>query len=134
VNVSSGVHFGGKINFDDKSYHPTRIYADTKLMNVLFTYELARRLAGRGVTVNALHPGEIATQLHNDWYGEPPGTPFFGRSIEEGARTPIYVATSPELEGVTGRYFSNEREARGHADDRALAERLWQVSAEMVGL
>jgi NAD(P)-dependent dehydrogenase (short-subunit alcohol dehydrogenase family) len=138
VNVSSGVHFGGKINFDDlhskKSYRPTGVYANTKLMNVLFTYELARRLTGRGVTVNALHPGEIATQLHNDWYGEAPGTPFFGRPIEDGARTPIYVATSPELAGVTGRYFSNERETRGHADDVTVAARLWQGSADLTGL
>jgi len=138
VNVSSGVHFGGRINFDDlhskKSYRPTGVYANTKLMNVMFTYELARRLNGRGVTVNAVHPGEIATQLHNDWYGEPPGTPFWGRSIEDGARTPLYAATAPELDGVTGQYFSNERQTRGTADDVTVAARLWQVSEQLTGL
>lgn len=138
INVSSMVHRWGEVDFTDlqaeRAYSPTSVYADTKLMNVLFTYELARRLEGTNVTANALHPGEIATKLHNDYFGRHEGDPFFGRSIEEGARTPIYLASSRKIATVSGKYFANEREQSAYPDNEEEARRLWEVSAELAGL
>lgn len=140
VNVSSGAHTGGKINFDDiqgqKKYTSFRAYSQSKLANVLFTYELARRLRGTGVTVNALHPGVVATKF---------GTEFgparfalglvrrFLKTPEQGAATSIYLASSPEVEGVTGKYFIDSKPARSSkiSYDSQTAARLWQVSAEL---
>lgn len=136
INVSSQVHSSGVVDFADlqseRSYRPTQVYANTKLMNVLFTFELARRLAGSGVTVNCLHPGVVDTNLGRDYSGLPRSTPRGGLSWAEGARTSLYLATAPELEEVTGRYFRDEREARPSttSQDETLARRLWEVSAE----
>ena len=121
-------------------YSGTQAYADSKLANVLFTFELARRLDGTGVTANAVHPGVVATRIWRRGRGvlgflARLAKPFMA-SPREGARPVLRVATDPDLEGVTGRYFDrmDERRAVDAAYDRALARRLWQVSAELTGL
>lgn len=142
VNVTSQAHQGASIDLDDlqseRSYRPTHVYKWTKLANVLFTYELARRLKGTGVTVNCVHPGGVATNLLSDYLPRPLRfmTKIVGVSPEKGARTPIYLASSPEVEGVTGKYFANQKEVRSSklSYDTALAARLWQVSAQLTGL
>jgi retinol dehydrogenase-12 len=144
VNVASDAHKFGTLDLDDlqseKSYRTMRVYGGSKLANILFTAELARRLDGSGVTVNCLHPGAVATRLaHNNGAFARVVTrllaPFF-RSPESGAATSIYLASSPAVEGVTGKYFVDCRERRpsAAARDRASAERLWQLSAELTGL
>jgi NAD(P)-dependent dehydrogenase (short-subunit alcohol dehydrogenase family) len=106
---------------------------------VLFAYELSRRLEGTGVTANCLHPGTVATNISKGSLGP---FAFLGKisrlfliSPEEGAETPVYLATSPEVEGVTGRYFERKREKRSSVGsyDRALAERLWNESERLTG-
>jgi NAD(P)-dependent dehydrogenase (short-subunit alcohol dehydrogenase family) len=135
INVSSGMHTSGKIDFDDlgnsKRYVPWDAYADSKLANVLFSYELARRLEGTGVTANALHPGGVATN-----FGADAGYRASGISPEEGAQTQIYLATSPEVEGVTGKYFVRCRAVPSSQTsyDEDTARRLWAVNAQMTGL
>lgn len=143
VNVASGAHTIVKgFDFDDiqssrKTYGSFRVYGMSKLANILFTRELARRLEGSGVTANAMHPGLVATN-----FGAKMPAPariffrLFGLPPEKGARTAVFLATSPEVEGVSGRYFYKEREqapSPGARDDEA-ARRLWQVSATMTGL
>ena len=144
VNVSSQVHAGANINFDDlqseQSYSRTRVYGRTKLANVLFTYELARRLEGTAVTVNCLHPGVVATNLLADAGGLPrklkAATRIIAVDAEAGARTSIYLASSAEVEGVSGRYFVKERpmDSSPESYDERVASRLWEVSCEMTGL
>ena len=141
VNVSSVAHRRGSIDFDDlqgeRGYSMWRAYQQSKLANVLFTRELARRLAGRGVTTNALHPGAVASGFGRNGRGffsrlVVLGAPFLA-SPEKGARTTLHVATAPELKGVTGRYFSGCRErtpSRAARDDDA-ALRLWQISENL---
>lgn len=144
VNVASDAHRFGTMNFDDlggeRSYRTMRIYGQSKLANILFTYELARRLEGTGVTVNCLHPGAVATGLgknNGGWAKVVIGMlrPFF-RTPESGAATSIYLATSLEVDGVSGKYFSNCKETRSSqaSYDQAAAARLWKVSAQMTGL
>ena len=144
INVSSDLHQRATIKFDDlggeSSYGGMSSYAQSKLANALFTYELARRLAGTGVTVNCVHPGAVATNLANH-NGAVVGTAWkivsaFTKSPDDGARTQVYLASSPELEGVTGKYFIDSKEARSSAvsHDADLARRLWEVSAQMTGL
>jgi retinol dehydrogenase 14 len=144
VTVSSDAQRMGRIDFADlqgeRSWSAQKAYNQSKLANVLFTYELARRLRGTGVTATVLHPGVVRTGFG----AEDPGriqrviTPFmrFWKSPEEGARTPIYLASSPEVEGVTGRFFRNCKPGRSsrRSYDEADALRLWEVSAELVGL
>ncbi len=145
VNVSSALHRQAQMNFDDlqgkRSYNPLNAYNQSKLANVLFTYELARRLDGTGVTANALHPGGVRTNLvaRNGglfkWFVQP----LFNLqaiSVEQGARTSVYLASSPEVEGITGKYFGKCQEWRSSPDsyDEAAQKRLWQVSAEMTGM
>lgn len=142
INVASMLHHFARINFDDlqseRSYHPSLVYHQTKLANVLFTYELARRLEGTEVTVNCLHPGVTATELLNDYAPGPLRflTRFFASTPEKGARTSIYLATSPELEGVSGKYFVNKRAVRSSkaSYDENAALRLWKESAQLTGL
>ncbi|GAA2094216.1 SDR family oxidoreductase [Microlunatus panaciterrae] len=144
VTVSSGAHSMGRIAFDDlqsvRRYSAQRAYNASKLANVLFSYELARRLAGTGVTANALHPGVVATRFGiEDPAPWGPLLPFARRllkSPERGAETSIFLASSPEVAGVTGRYFVNCRVKKSSAAsyDEVLAARLWRVSAELVGL
>ncbi len=144
VNVSSAVHMSATLNFDDlqsrKKYSGMSSYGRSKLANVLFTYELARRLQGTGITVNAVHPGMVATQFaaNNGLLGRlaRPVMNLMSLSEEEGADTLIYLATSPEVEGVTGKYFVHRRAVSSSPEsyDEAEARRLWQVSEELVGL
>jgi NAD(P)-dependent dehydrogenase (short-subunit alcohol dehydrogenase family) len=145
VTVSSGAHTQGAMDFNDlqgeRSYSGQRAYNQSKLANLLFTYELARRLQGSAVTANVLHPGVVRTSFG----AEDPGrvqrllVPFvrpFMKAPEQGAATSIHVASSPDLEQVTGRYFVNSKPRRSseRSYDEATAARLWQVSADLVGL
>jgi retinol dehydrogenase 14 len=145
VTVSSNAQATGQIDFDDlqgeRSYSGARAYNQSKLANVLFTYELARRLQGTSVTANALHPGVVSTSFGAE---DPRGIqrlliPFlrpFMKSPAKGAATSIHVASAPELEQVTGRFFANSNPKRSskRSYDEATAARLWQVSADLVGL
>lgn len=142
VNVSSAVHTGGKIPFDDlngeKSYSGTAAYSQSKLANVLFTYELARRLEGTGVTANALHPGVIRSGFgrnNGGWlgFGVKLMAPFL-ITPEKGARTTVYLASSPDVEGVTGKYFDKCKPVPSSklSHDESVAKQLWSVSEEMV--
>jgi retinol dehydrogenase-14 len=145
VTVSSGAHTMGRIDFDDlegeRSYSGMRAYSQSKLANLLFTYELARRLGAGSVTANALHPGMVRTGFGAEDAGTlqrlftPLMRPFM-KSPAQGAATSIYLASSPEVEGVTGCYFagSKRKESSKRSDDGATAARLWQVSAELVGV
>ena len=145
VTVSSNVQAIGRIDFEDlqgeRSYSGARAYNQSKLANVLFTYELARRLQGTLVTANALHPGVVRTSFG----AEDPGgaqrlfTPFmrpFMKAPGRGAATSIHLASAPDLEQVTGRYFasSKPRRSSSRSYDLAAAARLWQVSADLAGL
>ena len=145
VFVSSLGHYTtvpGGINFDnlsgDKRYVPFNFYGQSKLANLLMSNELARRLAGSGATSNAIHPGIIMTPLVRNM-GNLRTTLAgiiswpFSRSVEKGAATQCYVATSPALEGLSGHYFADCNPARmsAHARDPALASRLWSVSEEL---
>jgi NAD(P)-dependent dehydrogenase (short-subunit alcohol dehydrogenase family) len=144
VNVSSGAHSHATLDFADlqseRGYHPKDVYSRTKLANILFTYELARRLGVSGVTVNCLTPGVVATRMLADYMGAPRAGPgvdsTFGASPEEGAETSIYLAVSPEVEGVTGKYFEERRPAASSREshDAAAARRLWEVSERLTGL
>jgi NAD(P)-dependent dehydrogenase (short-subunit alcohol dehydrogenase family) len=143
VNVSSGAHRKAMLDFGDlqgeRRYGGWRQYCRSKLMNLLFTYALARRLSGTGVTVNAMHPGWVATGFagNNGWRGR--GLQllarWFGLSPEEGARTVVYLATSPEVADISGKYFVHERPVLSSAAsyDEAAQERLWHVSLELSG-
>ncbi|MEV4539682.1 SDR family oxidoreductase [Asanoa sp. NPDC049518] len=145
VTVSSRSQASGRIDFDDlqgeRDYSGARAYSQSKFANVLFTYELARRSPDALVTANAVHPGVVDTSFG----AEDPGAvqrllvPFlrpFMKSPARGAVTSIHVASAPELEQVTGRYFSNGNPGQSAAlsKDEATAARLWQVSADLVGL
>jgi retinol dehydrogenase-14 len=143
VSVSSEAERGGKINFDDlqshKKYSAMRAYCQSKLANVMWTYELARRLEGTGVTANCLHPGAVATSFGGsipvvNWFYKLAGR--FMRTPEKGAETVIYLASSPEVEGVTGKYFQDCRPITSapRSYDLEVARRLWQVSAELTQL
>ncbi len=144
INVSSNAHLGGQINFDDlqaqRGYFGWRVYAQSKLANVLHAYELARRLDGSRVTVNALHPGFVATRFAGNngmlYHLGLKVAHFFALTPEQGARTSIYLASSEEVEGVTGKYYVYEKPASSSpvSYDEQVARRLWEVSAEMVGL
>jgi retinol dehydrogenase-14 len=144
VNVSSRAHSGARMEFDDvqgaRRYRAMRAYGQSKLANVLFTYELARRLEGSGVTANCLHPGVVATGFgHNN-----PGWLKIGVSImrpfvldaQRGAETSIYLAASREVDGLTGQYFDKCKAVRSSAAsyDRAAAARLWEMSEAMTGV
>ncbi|MCS7012278.1 MAG: SDR family oxidoreductase [Chloroherpetonaceae bacterium] len=137
VNVSSAAHFGASINFDDlqgeKSYSAWRAYSQSKLANVLFTYELARRLAGTGVTANCLHPGVISTKLFRNFGLFNTLAGIFLASPEKGAETSVYLASSPEVEGITGKYFDNKRAVPSSPASYNLedAKRLWEISAAL---
>jgi retinol dehydrogenase 14 len=145
VNVSSRLHLQGALDFDNlemaRGYNGLKQYNNTKLANVLFTYALARRLKGAGVTANALHPGFVASSFgHNNknlsgmflWTAQK----LFAISPAKGARTSIYLASARDVDGVTGKYFDNSKETASHAlsYDEALQEKLWAVSAKMTGV
>lgn len=144
VNVSSQVHAGATIDFEDlqsvREYGRTRVYGKTKLANILFTYELARRLEGTGVTVNCLHPGVVATNLLADAGGLPRKLKAVTRiaavSMEAGARTSLYLASSEEVEGVSGKYFVKQKAVLSSSEsyDEEAARCLWDSSCKMTGL
>ena len=146
VNVSSESHQSGYIKMDDleleKGYRLMRAYGQSKLALVLFTYELARRLQGTGVTANCLHPGFVATHIGQNGIG-PVGRGItklifsnLGISPEEGAKTSIYLASSPEIEGVTGKYFIKSIPIRSApiSYDESLQRQMWEESAKLVNL
>jgi retinol dehydrogenase 12 len=142
VSVASEAHRGGHIAFDDlmreKSYVGFRVYAQSKLANILFSSELARRLDGTRVTSNAVHPGVVASNFGLGdaglirWFYKF-GAPFL-KSPANGAKTSIFLASSPAVEGVTGKYWKNERETTParEARDPEVARRLWDASEELV--
>ena len=144
VNVASAAHRRGCIDFaylqGERRYGAWRAYSQSKLAHILFTYELARRLEGTGVTVNALHPGLVATNFGRSNRGV---GALLWRALqvaaidpEQGAKTIIYLASSPEMEGITGKYFVRKRAVSSSRASRDLtaARRLWLVSAELTGL
>lgn len=142
INVSSGAHTHASIDFDDlqaeRGYDPKQVYSRSKLANILFTYELARRLRGTQVTANSVNPGVVATRMLDDYMGVNPGAGpvrTFGAKPEEGAETSIYLASSPEVEGVTGMYFERKRATRSSREsyDEAPARRLWEISERLTG-
>lgn len=145
VNVSSELHRKARLDFNDlqntRRYRGMKAYHQSKLANILFTYELARRLEGTGVTVNALSPGLVATNLGMNNRGLSPLMKrlvdrWIGISPEEGAQTGVYLTTSPQVERVTGKYFVEQEAIPSSPEscDEAIAARLWEVSAELVGL
>ena len=145
INVSSGSHRRARINFEDlqgeKGYQILRAYGQSKLANLLFTYELARRMEDKGVCVNALHPGFVLTNLGRDngWLINKITRLIMrlsGISPEEGAETLIYLATSPEVENITGKYFYKKRPVKSaiQSYDAEEALRLWKISEELTGL
>ncbi len=145
VTVSSHAHVRSGMDFDDlegrKRYRTWEAYGKSKLANLLFTYELARRLAGTGVTANALHPGFVASE-----FGRNNGAflrtaisismRLFGRTVEEGARTSIYLASCEEVARVSGKYFVDCRVAESSpaSRDPDSMRKLWEISAQMTGL
>ncbi|MFO7617254.1 MAG: SDR family oxidoreductase [Bacteroidales bacterium] len=144
INVSSAAHLAGKIHFGDlhleKSYNSWRSYAQSKLANVLFTYELSRQLNGDGITVNALHPGFVRSRFSYDRRTEKPHPlirlgEFVSIPPEKGAGTAIFLAASPEVEGISGGYFvrNKPRKTSRASYDRQTAEELWRVSSELTG-
>lgn len=144
VNVSSGAHQGARMDFGDlqgrRRYTGWRAYGRSKLANLLFTYELARRLKGTSVTANALHPGLVGTNLlaNNGRFGAllKAFLGFRGTSPKEGAQTVVYLASSPEVNGVTGQYYVKQKPLQSSeaSYDTGAARRLWEVSAELTGL
>ena len=145
VNVSSNAHQSARMDFASLKgggfYNSWAAYSQSKLANLLFTYELARRLEGTGVTVNALHPGFVASSFahNNGWlvaWGTKVAQKLAGRTPEEGARTVINLASSPEVEGISGKYFIDEKvvDSSPVSYDETIAKRLWVVSEQMTGL
>jgi NAD(P)-dependent dehydrogenase (short-subunit alcohol dehydrogenase family) len=146
VNVSSNGHTIGKIDFADlqgtRKYHAAKAYNQSKLAQIYFTYELADQLKGTGVTVNALHPGPVNSNFNNGTKGflHAIGVLLYriiGIDAEKGAQTTLYVATSPEVEGASGKYFSQSKQGKETSSsqlsyDVAIRRRLWEVSQELL--
>ncbi len=146
INVSSDAHEAARMDFDDLqnehhySYGGNRSYGQSKLANLLFTYELARRLAGKGVTVNAVHPGAVATGFGENnrgamWVGMRIFHQF-SLTPEQGADTLVYLASSPEVEGITGKYWTKCRAVKSSpvSYDESAQMRLWSISAQLTGI
>jgi NAD(P)-dependent dehydrogenase (short-subunit alcohol dehydrogenase family) len=144
INVSSDAHTGGHIDFEDlqeeKNYSALRSYSQSKLAQVLFTYELARRLQGTGVTANCVHPGAVAT----NWGTRSAGLLGIGVRLahpfmigpEKGADTVVYLASSPDVANVAGKYFTKRKAIPSLKEsmDEAAAKRLWEVSVRLANL
>lgn len=141
VNVSSAAHKQGKMRFNDlegkNNWGSMRSYAQSKLANIFFTRKLAKELEGFGVTANCLHPGVVNTRL----FDKMPAAfrkifSLFMISPEKGAQTTIYLATSPEVEKISGEYFAKKKIAKttNHARDMRVADMLWEVSKEYCGI
>jgi NAD(P)-dependent dehydrogenase (short-subunit alcohol dehydrogenase family) len=144
INVSSVGHYNGHINFDDlnleKEYGGWKAYGQSKLALVLFTHELAKKLQGTGVTVNAVHPGTVATNIWTRPFG-PVGfimalPKLFMTSPEQGAETIVYLASSPDAKGLNGEYLEKlkVKKSSNESYDEEIAQRLWDVSAKLTGL
>lgn len=145
VNVSSVAHRWGKIHFNDinitKRYTALKAYSQSKLAGLMFTYALAEKLTGTGVTVNAADPGVVGTSItvnRETGFGSlaSKAQKLLFKTPEKGAETAVYLATSSDVEGVTGKFFRNKKAVRSakRADDKACRERLWHLSERMVGL
>lgn len=145
VTVASRAHLGARLDFDDlqlaRRYDGWTAYRRSKLCNILFTRELARRLRGKGVTANALHPGFVATRFGDNNSGLFRAAVALGKrllaiSSERGAETPAYLASAPELDGVSGLYFHECRPIlpSAAAQDDETALRLWEASARLAGI
>jgi NAD(P)-dependent dehydrogenase (short-subunit alcohol dehydrogenase family) len=145
INVSSSAHLMGRLRLDDlqsrRFYTGWGAYGQAKLADVMFTYALARRLEGTGVTVNVLHPGVVSTNFlltnnRNSWLTRlmRQATDLFSINEVEGAETTVYLASSPDVEGVSGRYFKDSRAVRSSpaSYDQAAQERLWALSEELL--
>jgi NAD(P)-dependent dehydrogenase (short-subunit alcohol dehydrogenase family) len=137
INVSSAAHLRGKVDFEnlqsEKKFGQMGPYSNAKLMNIMFTYALARRLNGTNITVNALHPGVVRTRFGQNDASRARKLAFrmlgpFFKSPEKGAKTSIYLATSPEVEGISGKYFVNcsQKESLKISYDDELQEKLWK--------
>lgn len=142
INVSSAAHRMAKLDFDDlqsenKKLRLMRIYGISKLALMLFSYELSRRLEGTKVTVNTVHPGMVATNLGRDMSssGQGFGKRFF-KTPREGAETSVYLASSPEVEGITGKYYTKKRQKNSSKKsyNEEDAKMIWEISAEMTKL
>ena len=145
VNVSSDAHKYGTLNFEDlgfeRGYFGMKAYARSKLANVLFTYELARRLAERDVTVNAVHPGHVATDIWKTNFSIfGPAlkyiTSLFALTPQQGADTLIYLASSSDVAGITGQYFVKRKAVPSSplSYDEKIAQRLWEISESFTSL
>jgi NAD(P)-dependent dehydrogenase (short-subunit alcohol dehydrogenase family) len=144
VSTASDAHKGAKLDFDDlqveTGFSGYGMYGRSKLMNILFTRELSRRLAGSGVTANCLHPGFVATRFAETGSGLRSlvvrGAKKFALTPEEGAKTIIYLASSPEVDGITGKYFykCKEMTPTAEAQNDADAQKLWEISLQLSGL
>jgi NAD(P)-dependent dehydrogenase (short-subunit alcohol dehydrogenase family) len=145
INVSSSTHRNNNLDFNNlqslKFYNPIQAYGRSKLCNLLFSYELSRRLSGTHITSNALNPGWVATDIYkkvNPWLTPiiNPVIRWIGRSPSVGAQTSIYLATSLEVEGITGKYYESLRaiQSSDASYDLGSAQRLWKISSELVGL
>ena len=143
VIVASNASTRSVIDFDDlqleRGWGPMKVYGRSKLMNILFTVELARRLDGTGITANALHPGFVGSRIGNkgwavDWLWALINP--FVLSPAQGAETPVYLASSPAVDGISGQYFYKKKPIRANelAYDAVAGSRLWRVSAEMTGI
>lgn len=135
VNVSSIAHSRGRMRFEDlqlaRGFQGYAAYAQSKLANILFTVELAERLSASRITANCLHPGVVSTKLLVQGFGMNGSD-----TVEEAAETSVFLATSPEVEGVTGRYFARKREVNPapHALDEASRKQLWELSEKLCRL
>ena len=145
INVASDAHKGvEEINFEDigfeHNYRPFKVYAQSKLANIMFTYKLAERLKGTGITVNALHPGAVASKLYRNFGILEPlilfWIKFFGKNSREGAETSLYLANSEEVSGVTGKYFVDKNQVKSSKASYQQEEwqRLWKLSEELTGV
>lgn len=144
VSTASGAHQGASLDFNDlqseKDYGAMKAYSRSKLANILFTRELARRLGGTGITVNCLHPGFVATRFGDESGGMMSRlvrlAKIFAISPEEGAKTIVYLASSPEVAGITGEYFHKCRvtQPSSAARDDKAARLLWERSAALAGM
>jgi NAD(P)-dependent dehydrogenase (short-subunit alcohol dehydrogenase family) len=144
INVSSDAHRQvSGIRFDDlqfqQRYRAFAVYAHSKLANIMFTYELDRRLNGSGITVNTLHPGFVKSELYRHFGIATPivnlAAGVFGKNAEQGAETSIYLASSPDVADISGKYFADRKpqESSPASYDEAEAKRLWAVSEELTG-
>ena len=146
VTVASDAHTGATIPFDDLqqtqgNYQWLRVYGQSKLANIMFTYALARWLASSGVTANALHPGVVATRIYRSQnrlfnFAAMRVMPVFALSPEKGARTSVYLASSPEVATISGQYFVKCKPKRSWKTsyDEEAQERLWAISEQLTGL